>query len=162
MMIWNHLQWPLGECDMGKIQGCWLHCAMWAFDKWLTHSTSTNSVFYRERTSERLNNVYWPDASRTPSSHQWLEKPLKPVYWHDVSGLTPLGCSPRVWTQWQRFCKAALSVLIPRIFCFFFLSSNYINKAALVKEGDEAALEPGGSRECNVWCPISSCTQVAF
>lgn len=45
---------------------------------------------------------------------------------------------------------------------FFFLKSNYINKAALMLEGDEAALEPVGSREWNVWCPVSSCTQVAF
>lgn len=30
---------------------------------------------------------------------------------------------------------------------FFFLKSNYINKAALMLEGDEAALEPVGSRE---------------
>lgn len=51
-------------------------------------------------------------------------KPLKPVYWHDVSELArlraKLGCSPRVGTQWQRFCKAALSVLISRFFSSFF------------------------------------------
>lgn len=60
-----------------------------------------------------------------------LEKPLKPVYWHDVSGLTPLGCSSRVWTQWQRFCKAALSVLIPRIFSLFFFCRQTISTRLL-------------------------------
>lgn len=45
---------------------------MCAFDTWLTHSTSTNSDFYRERTSKRLNNVCRPYDSRTRGSHQQL------------------------------------------------------------------------------------------
>lgn len=45
---------------------------MCAFDTWLTHSTSTNSDFYRERTSKRLNNVCRPYDSRTRGSHQRL------------------------------------------------------------------------------------------
>lgn len=54
-----------------------------------------------------------------------------------------------------------ISGLFPPFFSLY-LKSNYINKAALVQESDQAALEPVGSRECNVGCLISSCTQVAF